>query len=79
LNRKYSRLTGLVGLDDCTDNYAGNATVSFLGDDRNLQTFDILPGDFPVTVNIDVSGVRKLTVVVSPKYVFTDLIDMALQ
>jgi hypothetical protein len=85
LNGEYSHLTGLVGLDDKTSTcygggYGGNATVVFLGDDRVLQTTNVFPGDFPVEVNLDVNGVRQLTVEVSQicgsRYV--DLIDMAL-
>lgn len=62
LNGEYSRLSGLVGLDD-NNNFDDDVTVTFIGDDVvELQTVKLHLGDFPVEVNIDVSGVRKLTI-----------------
>jgi hypothetical protein len=62
LNGEYSRLTGLVGFDD--DNYFGrDVIVTFIGDGKDLLTINSMhPGDFPIKVDIDVSGVHKLTV-----------------
>jgi hypothetical protein len=61
LNGEFSRLTGLVGLDDNND-FNRDVNVTFIGDGRELQTFTLQLGDFPVEVDIDVSGVHQLIV-----------------
>lgn len=80
LNGKYSRLTGFVGLDDKTENGVGNVTVVFGGDERDIQTVLLRPGDLPVEVDIYVSGIQRLTVETpySTESAYIDLIDMAL-
>ncbi|NPV63628.1 MAG: hypothetical protein HPY61_13575 [Methanotrichaceae archaeon] len=79
LNGEYSRLVGLLGLDDNTYNDIGKVKVSFIGDDRDLLDVDMVPGDLPINVDIDVSGVRRLIVRVSQeRTAYVDLIDMIL-
>lgn len=81
LNNDYSRLTGLIGLDDKTDT-SGEVTVYF-GKEENelLDTLKINPGDLPTNVDIDVSGVNRFIISAPPissctRYI--DLIDMEL-
>jgi hypothetical protein len=63
LNGAYSHLSGFIGLDDKTSTCWGrNVTVTFIGDEIVLNTFDLYPGDLPVDVDIDLSGIRRLTV-----------------
>ncbi len=59
---EYSRLTGLVGLDDKI-RYAP-VTVSFYGDERLLAAVDLDPQGLPrpTPVDIDVSGVLVLRI-----------------
>lgn len=80
LNGEYTQLKGLVGLDDLTRNSQTKTKILFQGDGRDLQTIEMLPGDFPSNVDIDVSGVSRLDVTVSGETAFAiiDLIDMAL-
>jgi hypothetical protein len=82
LNNDYSRLTGLIGLDDKTDT-GGEATVYF-GKEENLliDTLKINPGDLPTNVDIDLIGVNRLIISAPPissctRYI--DLIDMKLE
>lgn len=62
LNGEYSHLTGLIGLDDSTGSSNNYVTLNFSSDDKVLQTFKMLPGDLPVKVDIDVTGVLRLIV-----------------
>lgn len=62
LNGEYSHLTGLVGLDDSTGNSKNNVTLNISSEKNVLQTVIMRPGDLPVNVDIDVSGVHILTV-----------------
>lgn len=81
LNGTYNRLIGLVGLDDMSTN-AAKVTLFFLGDDKELKKIDMVAGDLPVNLNLDVSGVRRLTVKAYQKdhYGFTtiDLVNVTL-
>lgn len=72
LDAKYSRLTGLVGLDDqfvrCP------AAVSFYGDNRLLTTVELKPEEpKPIPVDIDVTGVLVLKIEVSNISVYGNL------
>ena len=58
LEGKYSNLTGLLGLDDAEH----EIKVDFIGDGRLLQSYDIIGGQLPVNVNLDVTGVRLLEI-----------------
>lgn len=59
LNKTYNRLTCLIGIDDKSSIKDG-VTLTFTADDRELQKIDMLPADLPVSVDLDVSGVRRL-------------------
>jgi len=67
LNGTYNNLIGLVGLDDIGTN-AAKVTLFFLGDDKELIKIDMVAGDLPVNINLDVSGVRRLTVKADHKH-----------
>lgn len=56
---KYTKITGLVGLLDT--NYGKEAVVNIVGDGKILKTFTIKKGDLPVTFDVDITGVVKLT------------------
>lgn len=84
LNGEYSRLTGLIGLDDKTD-VIGDVSVYFgkdgKDDDILLDTIKISPGDLPINIDIDVSGANKFIIEVpsiSSCTRYIDLIDMEL-
>lgn len=82
LDAKYSRLTGLVGLDDQFERRS--AIVSFYGDNRLLTTVELKPEEpKPIPVDIDVTGVLVLKIEVSnisgSEDVFVDLANMALK
>ena len=61
LNGQFSILTGLIGLDDSSPS-SGKISVEFYGDDKLLKKFQLQVGDLPRELNIDVSGVRRLSV-----------------
>lgn len=58
LEGKYSTLTGLLGLDDAEQ----EVKVDFIGDGRLLQSYDIIGGQLPINVTLDVTGVRLLEI-----------------
>lgn len=61
LDKLYNHLTGLIGIDDKSNIKNGKVTLTFTGDDKTLQTITMLPADLPVSLDLDVSGVRRLT------------------
>lgn len=80
LDRAYNRLTGLIGLDDKND--MEKVTISLLGDELQLQKITMLNGDLPENVDLDVSGVRRLALVVICEKgcaIDVDLANMVLQ
>ena len=80
LDRTYNRLTGLIGLDDKND--MKEVTLILLGDERELRKIKMLNGDLPENVDLDVSGVRRLALVVISKKgcsLDVDLTNMVLQ
>lgn len=78
LNGTYNNLIGLVGIDDISIN-AAKVTLFFLGDDKELKKIDMIAGDLPVNINLDVSGVRRLTVKADQSHdTSIDLVNMTL-
>jgi hypothetical protein len=63
LDRSYNRLTGLLGIDDKSQfsSFYKGMTLTLLGDDKELQKVTFVNGDLPVSVDLDVSGVRRLS------------------
>ncbi len=57
----YRRLTAVVGIDDRVA-AGGAATLVIRGDDRELFTASLRGGEEPQTIDLDVSGVRTLTI-----------------
>jgi hypothetical protein len=83
LNGEYSHLTGQIGLDDKTDNNAGEV-IAIFGDAETqdgLQSIHLRPGDLPVDIDFDVSGIRQLAIAVSKNQdrVYVDLINIVLK
>lgn len=63
LDAKYSRLTGLVGVDDITSRGFEFLNVSFFGDDRLLHSVALQAAQpNPTPVEIDVKGVLVLRI-----------------
>lgn len=58
LEGKYTSLTGLLGADQ----EGTTIKVDFIGDGNLLQSFDIVSGQLPVNVNLNVTGVRLLEI-----------------
>ena len=64
LEGKYTNLTGLLGADQ----EGLTVKVDFIGDGKLLQSFDVVGGQLPVNVNLNVTGVRLLEI----KFEWTD-------
>lgn len=58
LEGKYTNLTGLLGADQ----EGVTIKVDFIGDGNLIQSFDIVSGQLPVNVNLNVTGVRLLEI-----------------
>jgi len=58
----YRRLTALAGIDPATS-ASGNVALSIQGDDRNLFEREIAGARAPAAIDIDITGVRRLTIV----------------
>lgn len=77
LEGKYSTLTGLLGLDDAEQ----EVKVDFIGDGRLLQSYDIIGGQLPINVALDVTGVRLLEIKFEKTegkktYIYTKIVDI---
>lgn len=77
LEGKYTNLTGLLGLDSAE--YM--VKVNFIGDGRLLQSYDIVGGQLPINVNLDVTGVRLLEMKFEKtegisRYTYTNFVDI---
>lgn len=64
LEGKYTNLTGLLGADQ----EGLTVKVDFIGDGKLIQSFDVVGGQLPVNVNLNVTGVRLLEI----KFEWTD-------
>lgn len=60
LNGKYSRLTGIIGLEDYGRNV--NKTYLIYGDGKLLGTYDIKASGLPLPIDLDVSGVKEFII-----------------
>ncbi len=60
LDRAYNILTGLIGMDD-KSTISKEVALTLIGDDKELQKITMNPADLPINVNLNVSGVRRLT------------------
>lgn len=60
LGNRYSRITGLIGLDDSVSNRG--AIVRFTGDGSSLAVIELPPGTLPKNLDINVSGVSQLRI-----------------
>lgn len=58
LEGKYTNLTGLLGADQ----EGLTVKVDFIGDGNLLQSYDIVSGQLPVNVNLNVTGVKLLEI-----------------
>lgn len=58
LEGKYTNITGLLGADQ----EGITVKVDFIGDGNLLQSYDIVSGQLPVNVNLNVTGVRLLEI-----------------
>ena len=59
----YRRLTALAGIDDRLSDQ-GNVKLEIVGDEKTLLSAIVSGGDAPLPVDLDVSGVRRLTILV---------------
>ncbi|GAB6172978.1 hypothetical protein JCM15765_24560 [Paradesulfitobacterium aromaticivorans] len=85
LNGVETNISGLIGLDDKYPNIAQSTdtiTVIFKGDGTTLGKYDLPPGSLPQNLNLNVTGVKKLDVVISrpdnwnPLGVYIDLANL---
>ncbi|WP_316569275.1 NPCBM/NEW2 domain-containing protein [Neobacillus sp. YIM B06451] len=62
LDGKYSKITGLIGIDDNSrNNYDTN--IEIVGDGEVLASVKLTQGGLPSNVDVDIAGVKKLEVV----------------
>lgn len=62
LDGEYKNFVAIVGIDDAA-RPLGNASVSFLGDDKELTPALVVTGkDAPAEVRLNLAGVKKLTI-----------------
>ncbi len=59
----YRRLTALAGIDDRLSDQ-GSVRLEIVGDERTLLSAIVSGGDAPLPVDLDVGGVRRLTILV---------------
>jgi hypothetical protein len=65
LNGNYSRLTGIIGVDDETKNSGNTGILKIIGDGKELYSNNnLIGGNNPLNLDINVSGVLKLQIVV---------------
>lgn len=60
LNKKYTHLTGLLGLEDSI--YSGPSNFEIYGDGKLLATYNLKTGDLPANVDLQVKNVSKLEI-----------------
>ncbi|MBX9788028.1 MAG: NPCBM/NEW2 domain-containing protein [Pirellulales bacterium] len=72
LPEDYRRLTAVVGIDDRLSDQ-GNVKLEIVGDEKTLLSAVVKGGDPPLPLELDVSGVRRLTITVD----FGDAQDVA--
>ncbi|SKA77950.1 NPCBM/NEW2 domain-containing protein [Caloramator quimbayensis] len=75
LEGKYSDLSGLIGACNYAK-YNNDATVEIYGDDNLLAKYEITPDNLPQNINLNVTGVLKLTIKVRNKDVYSSYIDL---
>ena len=63
LTREFQKLAVLAGIDDRFRS-EGHATLKVLGDGRELLSKELIGGEPPTEIDVDVRGVRRLTVLV---------------
>jgi len=59
----YRRLTALAGIDDRLSDQ-GSVKLEIVGDEKTLLSAIVSGGDAPLPLDLDVSGVRRLTILV---------------
>ena len=63
LNAQFSTLSGTIGRIDGTGSRAGEiSTVSFIGDGRELASFNVDGNTMPTEISVDVTGVLVLRI-----------------
>ena len=63
LPQGYSRLLATAGIEPATDS-GGNTKLTIHGDNRQLLEREISGGEAPLEIDLEIAGVRKLTLVV---------------
>lgn len=64
LEGRYTRITGMTGINDTTKNSDATGTLIIRGDGKELASFaNLKGGDLPRNVEVDVTGVSKLRLV----------------
>ncbi|WP_342546274.1 NPCBM/NEW2 domain-containing protein [Paenibacillus sp. FSL P2-0089] len=80
LNGKYKKLTGYVGIDDHSKDSANPGTVKFIADGKEVYySSEMLGGDLPKEINLDMSGVLKLRIeftIIGEDYKSSTMIDI---
>lgn len=61
LNGQYKKFISKIGLTDQEKDTKGTAKVEILLDDKVVYNEKLKAGDFPKDVNLDISGVNKIT------------------
>jgi hypothetical protein len=66
LDGKWQRFRALVGLDSQAARASRGVVFKVLGDGKALFEKQVLPGDLPVPVDLEVGGVKELVLVLEP-------------
>lgn len=85
LDRKYSKLTGLVGFDDTSARLVKSLLVTFYGDDRVITRLELKPEDpKPKELNLNVDNVSILKIEIldqqdgnTPARFYAELVNFA--
>ncbi|OKP91512.1 hypothetical protein A3842_02905 [Paenibacillus sp. P3E] len=63
LNGKYKKLTGFIGIDDYSKDSANTGQIKIIADGQEIYSSpEMLGGDLPREIKLDISGVLKLRI-----------------
>lgn|GEM_PF-4148259 len=78
LDGKYKQITGILGADE-KSRYVNNVTVKFYGDGKLLSTYEIIRGELPLHVDLDVTQVKNFKVTVEGPNTLLDFVNIIIK
>lgn len=83
LNGEYTKLTGLLGIDDYTKNSDNSGILIIKGDGKEIyRKSDLKGGDLPINFDVNIKGILKLQVAFECKnggQIDIDLVEVKIQ